>query len=145
MSAILLRLQNSIFFVTWQGNAYQFTCLPNGIPEVSRILTKLMKPVFAAIRVRCFAITSFIDDTLIRSSFLPGCLTIIKDTIVAMRQLGFSTRINEEKFVLVSTKWIEHLGNIIDTEAMNISLTARRVDTILTIAGGSCKSTEKLR
>lgn len=110
--------QQRFLCFTWQGNIYQFTCLPNGISEGPRIFTKLMKPVFAALREKGFTITSFIDDSLICNSSLPGCHTIIKDTIDTLRQLGFS--INEDKSVLVPTKHIECLGNIIDTESRKL-------------------------
>lgn len=113
---------------TLQGNAYQFTCLPNGIVEGPRIFTKLMKPVFAALRERGFTITSYINDSLICNSSLQGCLTVIKDTIT-LSQLGFS--ISEEKSVLVPTKWIEYSGNWIDMVAMTVLLPACRVDTII--------------
>ena len=136
--------QQCFLCFTWQGNIYQFTCLPNGISEGPRIFTKLLKPVFAALRERGFTITSFIDDTLICNSSLPGCLTVINATIDTLSKLGFC--INEDKSVLVPTKRIEYLGNIIDTETMNVTLPARRVDTILNSCKAlMCKSTVKIR
>lgn len=35
---------------TWKGNLYQFTCLANGLACGPRQYTKLMKPVFSALR-----------------------------------------------------------------------------------------------
>ena len=34
----------------WQGQLYQFTCLPNGLSEAPRKFTKLLKPPFACLR-----------------------------------------------------------------------------------------------
>ena len=39
----------------WQGKVYQFTCLPNGISEGPRLFTKLMKPIFATLRVKALS------------------------------------------------------------------------------------------
>lgn len=103
-----------------------------------------MKPVFAALRERGFIITSFIDDILICNSSLPGCLTVITDTINTLRQLSFS--IKEDQSVLVATKHNEYLGNIIDMKTMNISLPAHRVDKM--VKGCKelmCKSKEKIQ
>ena len=121
--------QQRFLCFTWQGQVYQFTCLPNGVSEGPRIFTKLLKPVFAALRAKGFTITSYIDDTLICNSSLPGCLTVVRDTIDTLRQLGFC--INDAKSVLVPTRRIEYLGNVIDTVTMTVSLPTRRVDRIL--------------
>lgn len=121
--------QRRFFCFTWQGTVYQFTCLPNGISEGPRLFTKLMKPVFATLRERGYSITSFIDDSLICHSSLPGCIACIRDTTTLLQKLGFC--INEEKSVLVPTKCIEYLGNIIDTNSMTISLPKHRVEKII--------------
>ena len=89
-----------------------------------------MKPVFAALRERGVTITSYIDDSLICNSSQQGCLAVIQDTLAALTQLDLI--INVEKSVLVPSRRIEYLGNIIDTEAMTVSLPERRVVTILT-------------
>lgn len=120
--------QQKFLCFTWHGTVYKFTCLPNGISEGPRLFTKLMKPVFATLRKKGYRITSFIDDTLIIHSTRSGCLESINDTITLLRSLGFY--INEEKSVLIPTKCIEYLGNVIDTESMKIYLPERRLDKV---------------
>ena len=34
----------------WEGEKYQYTCLPNGLATTPRIFTKNMKPVFSTLR-----------------------------------------------------------------------------------------------
>ena len=37
---------------TWKQQMYEFTCLPNGLACAPRLFTKLMKPVYATLRVQ---------------------------------------------------------------------------------------------
>ena len=50
----------------WEGQKYQYTCLPNGL--AARIFTKNMKPVFATLRKKGQANVSYIDDSLVVST-----------------------------------------------------------------------------
>ncbi len=119
--------QRRFLCFTWQGTAYQLACLPNGISEGPRLFTKLMRPVFATLREKGYSITSYINDTLISNTTRSGCLACIQDT-VKLLSLGFY--INEDKSVLVPTKYIEYLGNIIDTDRMKIYLPECRIEKI---------------
>ncbi|XP_045126284.1 uncharacterized protein LOC123513278 [Portunus trituberculatus] len=114
----------------WDGIFYQFTCLPNGFSEGPRIFTKLMKPVFAALRGMGYTITSFIDDSLLCNQSRAGCIACINDTIALLQKLGFC--INSKKSVLVPTRCIEYLGNVINTTSMTVSLPERRVLKVMT-------------
>lgn len=121
--------QQKFFCFKWQDTVFQFTCLPNGVAEGPRLFTKLMKPVYAALRKKGYGITSFIDDTLICNRTRQGCLDCIEDTVQTLRNLGFC--INLDKSVLVPTRCIEYLGNIIDTNSMTVYLPIRRVEKIV--------------
>lgn len=124
--------QRRLLCLTWQGTVYQFTCLPNGISEGPRLFTKLMKPVFAALREKDYSIPSFIDNTLISNSTLAGCLACIQDTINSLRSLRCC--INEKKSALFPTEYIEYLGNIIVTNRMKIYLSEHRIEKIAKVA-----------
>lgn len=113
----------------WRGKIYHFTCLANGISEGPRLFTKLMKPVFATLREWGYTITSYLDDTLICNSSLTGCYDCLLNTVQLLRKLGFC--INEEKSILVPTKRIEYLGNVINSENMTVTLPERRIEKIL--------------
>ena len=136
--------QQKYFCFKWKGKFYQFTCLPNGVSAGPRLFTKLMKPVFAALREKGHRITSFIDDSLICHSSRQGCLDSIHDTLKLLRKLGF--HINLEKSVLVPSQAIEYLGNIIDTRSMTVSLPERRIVKIRQACESLLiKRTEKIR
>lgn len=113
----------------WAGRIYQFTCLPNGVSEGPRLFTKLLKPVFSCLRFKGYTITSFIDDTLMCSPSVEDCVACLKDTVEILQNVGFC--INAKKSVMVPTKRIEYLGNIIDSEAMTVTLPERRLDKIV--------------
>lgn len=113
----------------WQGKIFQFTCLPNGVADGPRLFTKLMKPVFAVLREKGHIITSFIDDTLICHSTFDGCCESVRATVNLLKKLGFC--INEGKSVLVPTRRLEYLGNVIDSENMTVTLPDRRIHKIL--------------
>ena len=34
----------------WQGELFQFTCLPNGLASAPRLFAKLLKPVYSILR-----------------------------------------------------------------------------------------------
>ena len=80
-----------------------------------------MKPVFAMLRGMGYTITSFIDDTLLCNQSQVGSIACINDTFAVLQKLGFC--VNSKKSVLVPTKCIEYLGNIINTNSMTESLT----------------------
>lgn len=40
----------------WNGQLYQFTCLPNGLTSAPRIFTKILKPVLSSLRLQGFTV-----------------------------------------------------------------------------------------
>ena len=72
------------------------------------------------------------------------CVTCLKVTVEILQNVGFC--INVEKSVLVPTKHIEYLGNIIDSEAMTVTLPARRVEkTVKNCSSLASRNTAKIR
>lgn len=121
--------QQKLLCFKWQGRIFQFTCLPNGVSEGPRLFTKLMKPIFAKLREMGHIITSFIDDTLISHSTFEGCYQSVQVTVELLRRMGFC--INEDKSVLIPTKHLEYLRNVIDSEEMIVKLPERRKQKIV--------------
>ena len=52
----------------WQGQLYQFTCLPNGLACAPRIFTKILKPVHAKLRQQGHIIFGYIDDSYLQGA-----------------------------------------------------------------------------
>ena len=51
----------------WEGNYYQYTCLPNGLACAPRLFTKILKPIYAHLHSVGHVSMGHIDD-----SFLVG-------------------------------------------------------------------------
>jgi len=107
------------------GRIYQFVCLPNGISCAPRIFTKLMKPVYASLRLLGHTNSGYIDDSLLMGDSFEGCENNVTDTVELMENVGFM--IHPDKSVLVPTKKITFLGNNIDSENMTVTLPVEKV------------------
>ena len=121
-SQIKLRFQKS-------GKVYQYSCVPNGICCAPRWYTKLMKPVYASLRMLGHTNSGYIDDSLLAEESYSECEQNIKDTVSLMTDLGFI--IHEKKSVLIPTKKITFLGNDIDSEEMTVTLPEAKKEIIV--------------
>ena len=54
----------------WENNLYSFTCLPTGLSTASRIFTKVLKPVFSALRKIGHTNVAYIDEVSCRVKHL---------------------------------------------------------------------------
>ena len=114
---------------TWKGNLYQFTCLPNGLACGPRQYTKLMKPVFSALRKEGHINVSYIDDTFLQSETFESCQNNISDTLSLVDSLGLTT--HPKKSILVPTQCIEFVGFLINSVDMTVRLTERKARDII--------------
>lgn len=65
--SILIALGYRTFLMLeWQGSYFQFTCLPNGLSCASRIVIKILKPVYAHLRLLGHACMGHVDDSLLQ-------------------------------------------------------------------------------
>ena len=74
----------------FQKYLYVFTCLPNGLSTASRIFTKVLKPVFAALRKMGHLNVAYIDDSLLQSYSYEQCLINVKDTVELIDSVGLT-------------------------------------------------------
>lgn len=103
----------------WKGIIYQYTCLPFGIAFAPRLFTKLLKPVYASLRKLGHKSVGYIDDSLLCGESLNECTENIQATMSLFSKLGFV--IHKNKSVLLPTKEIIFLANIINSETMTVS------------------------
>lgn len=115
----------------WEGEKYQYTCLPNGLATAPRIFTKIMKPVFSTLRKQGHANVSYIDDSLLISKSEAECVENIKETVLLLDKLAFT--VHPEKSVLYPTKLIQFLGFWINSAEMVVSLTCEKAEAIETL------------
>ena len=104
----------------WEGQYYQFTCLPNGLSSSPRVFTKILKPVYSHLRSIGHICMGHIDDSLLVAHSLGSCLKNIYETVNLFTLLGFT--IHPVKSVLEPTQTIQFLGFVIDSVAMTVKL-----------------------
>ena len=92
----------------WQGEHYQFTCLPQGLTSAPRIFTKLLKPVMAHLRTLGIVILCYIDDCIIMADN-PSDLKVHTDYAVRLfDDLGLT--VHPKKSVFSPSQEIKFLG-----------------------------------
>ena len=105
----------------WEGQYYQFTCLPNGLSSAPRVFTKILKPVYSHLRSIGHICMGHIDDSLLLVAYsLGSCRKNIYDTVNLFTLLGFT--IHLVKSVLEPTQTIQFLRFVIDSVAMTVKL-----------------------
>jgi hypothetical protein len=109
----------------WGNKLYQYTSLPNGLSSAPRLFTKLLKPVMATLRNKGLVSSIYIDDLFLQAPTKELCLVNIESTCSLLRQLGFF--INFKKSVMVPTQRLQHLGFLIDTTNMTLSLPVEKI------------------
>ena len=118
--------------VTWKQQMYEFTCLPNGLACAPRLLTKLLKPVYATLHSAGFISVAYIDDSLLISDTAEHCSKNVNETINLLSELGFT--IKYEKPVLIPAQSKKILGFIIDSNTMTIRPTSEKLSKLKDMA-----------
>lgn len=105
---------------TFDGNLYEFTCLPFGLSTAPYTFTKIMKPVVSHLRNLGYTSVIYLDDILFIENSFTKCQESIQVTTALLERLGFL--INEEKSKKVPSTRCKFLGNIYDSVKMVIEL-----------------------
>ena len=108
------------FTFEWDNQLYSFTCMPNGWANAPFIFTKLLKPVFFHLRSMGHLSSYFLDDSLLLGEMYHQAKRNSKETMELLIKLGFLP--NLDKSILEPTQQIIHLGNIIDSIKMIVTL-----------------------
>ena len=116
----------------WKNTMYQYTCLPQGLACAPRLFTKLMKPVFASLRERGHLSSGYLDDSLLVGYSYTECKSNIVDTTNLLTNLGLYP--HEDKSVTIPTQIIQHLGFVLNSIDMTVSLTEAKISTLTQIA-----------
>ena len=116
----------------WEGELYEFTCLPNGLSTASRIFTKVLKPVFAALRKIGHSNVAYIDDSLLQSDSYDQCKLNIRDTMDLIDSVGLTT--HPEKSIIEPTQCIEFVGFLLNSVEMTVKLAPQKVNNLKELA-----------
>jgi len=87
---VLIAPGHQKFLKFWfDGKYFQNTCLPNGLASVPRVFTKLLKPVYSALRSAGHLSSGYIDDSYLQGDTFEECRVNVIDTTTMFMQLGF--------------------------------------------------------
>ena len=115
----------------FEGQLYKYVCLPNGLSSAPRIFTKLMKPVFSALRKKGHQIMGYLDDSILMGDTFEECGKVVVASVELLTKLGF--QINPEKSRLLPVQVIEYLVFFIDSVTMTVRLTPLKRQKVLSI------------
>lgn len=108
----------------FEGQLFQFTCLPFGLSMAPFIFTKIMKPVVRHLRLRGYSSVIYLDDFLCVEENAEKCIKNVRETVEMLEFLGFL--INEEKSNTRPSTRCRFLGFVIDSERFSIELTEEK-------------------
>ena len=94
-----------------------------GYRDSPRLFCKILKPVLAHLRKKGFISSIYIDDFYIQGSTYLECLENVKATLDVLIALGFEI---SEKSELVPSRSLQHLGFILNSSNMSISLSEKK-------------------
>ena len=114
----------------WEGNTYEFTCLPFGLCSAPRIFTKLLRPVVAHLRFLGLRMVVYLDDILLMAGDRKTLLKQVHQTITLLEVLGFT--VNRPKSVLDPCQQITYLGFQVDSLLMQLLLPEEKIQLIVT-------------
>ena len=114
----------------YDGKILEFTCLPNGLSSAPRFFTKIMKILLSELRSKGITISGFLDDNLLINYVSAECM-IEQGAIAAHEFQEKGLTINVPKSVIEPTQEIEHLGFVINSVLMLVTLTPEKAQKIV--------------
>ena len=107
---------------------YKYIAPPNALCSAPRIFNKLMKPVYSALRARGLISSGYLDDSsFVGMSYEPWKMNA-NETSKLFRDLGFY--ISDGKSITKPSQIIEHLGFILNSIDITVSLNSTKIATI---------------
>lgn len=113
----------------YEGQLYEFTCLPNGLSSGPRLFTKILKVPLSHLRDKHDVDTSaFIDDCFLEHPQPRGVYMSFYHMAELFQKLGFS--ISPKSIVFPGQKMV-HVGFLINSILMIVSLPPEKVQDVL--------------
>lgn len=104
----------------FNGQVYEFTCLPFGLCLCPYLFTRIMKAVIGILRRKGYISSIYLDDFLVFGKNEIECLRNTTSTIKLLEKLGFI--INAAKSSLEPSTRCKYLGFILDSSKMTVEL-----------------------
>ena len=112
----------------WEGQYYQYTCLPNGLACAPRLFTKILKPIYSYLHSIGRISMGHIDDSFLVGYTHSACQQNVNDTVDTFTKLGFV--VHPLKSMLTPTQELEILGFVINSIDMTIRLPVSKAEHV---------------
>ena len=112
----------------WEGELYEFTCLPNGLSCAPRIFTKILKPPLSTLQKQGHIAVAHLDDLYLQGQTYEKCVLNVIDTTVLLDKLGLV--VHPEKSTFIPTQVLTILGFVINSVTMTIQLTREKATSL---------------
>jgi hypothetical protein len=112
----------------WNNNTYQFRTIPFGLSLSPMVFTKILKPVLKWARRSGIMISAYLDDLLVIGKTAAITMTNTMKVIQKLTKVGFL--VNHKKSQLTPSTIIQHLGFMINTEKMTLTVPASKIRDI---------------
>lgn len=116
---------------SWRDRLFEFQCLCFGLSSAPYTFTKVMKPIFSQLRREGVCSSYYIDDSIYADMNSSSLSHQTNKAKCLLESLGFV--VNTKKSSMVPSTTITHLGFVIDTVSMKVSLPQEKVDRIIEI------------
>ena len=117
---------------------YRYLVLPMGFRDSPRLFCKILKPVLAFLRNQNLLSSVYIDDFFLLGPSFMKCKHNVQITYNTLRALGFEI---SEKSVLEPKQQMLHLGFILNSINMTVSLGEEKQKHIISLAVGLLEKT----
>ncbi len=125
----------------FEGKLYEFKVVPMGLTLAPRFFTKVLKIPLSHMREKGIIIAGYLDDQILMAYSDQEAIEAGTYAAKLFEDLGFT--INIEKSVTKPTSIIEHLGFIINSDSMTVTMTDDKVNKIMKLAQ-ECLHSNKL-
>ena len=116
---------------------YKYLVLPMGFTDSPRLFCKILKPILGFLRKQSFISSLYIDDFYLQGSSYEECADNVKITLETLKKLGFEI---SDKSMLTPNTQLEHLGFVLNSKTMTVSLSERKREHIKEIILSSLNS-----
>ena len=94
----------------------------------ARPFTKLLKPVYAYLRSKGLVASGYLDDSFLEGDTYKRCADNVTTTVNLFDSLGFSPHL--EKSITTPSQIIEHLGFLLNSIDMTVSITKWKLQSV---------------
>ena len=109
---------------------YRYLTLPQGFRDSPRLFTKALKPLLQHLREKGNISSIYIDDIYIQGSNFQECESNVLYTTQKLKELGF---LISDKSIFTPTQALCHLGFILNSITMTVSLSDKKREKVKTL------------